>query len=97
MNWPSWTKNHYGPTDWNIETPGQPGLDGRQCKLPRGRFLGGSSGSNGTICVRGVKDDYNDWGFDEWNGEEMFRAMRKVSFGLLGTVSTTTTLTHFTG
>jgi len=67
--------------------------------LPRGRFLGGSSGrsltsiaiyelfidsnghfvgSNGTICVRGVPQDYDDWGFPEWSGAEMFRAMKKV-------------------
>lgn len=73
----AWTKNHYGPTDWNIVSPPQPGLNGKECRLPRGRFLGGSSGSNGTICVRGVKQDYDDWGFPEWNGDEMFRAMRK--------------------
>jgi len=75
----SWTQNHYGPTDWNIVSPPQAGLNGRECRLPRGRFLGGSSGSNGTICVRGVKQDYDDWGFPEWSGDEMFRAMKKVS------------------
>ena len=71
--------NHEGATDWNLITPPQPGFHGRQCKLPRGRFLGGSSGCNGTICVRGVKQDYDDWGSPEWSGEEMFRAMRKAS------------------
>ncbi|PIB02803.1 Pyranose dehydrogenase 3 [Cercospora beticola] len=74
----AWTKNHYGPTDWNIVSPPQPGLENRECRLPRGRFLGGSSGSNGTICVRGVKQDYDDWGFPEWSGDEMFRAMKKA-------------------
>jgi choline dehydrogenase-like flavoprotein len=74
----AWTKNHYGPTDWNIVSPPQPGLNGKECRLPRGRFLGGSSGSNGTICVRGVEQDYDDWGFPEWSGKEMFRAMKKV-------------------
>ncbi|KAK4580436.1 hypothetical protein LTR86_000639 [Recurvomyces mirabilis] len=73
----AWTKNHYGPTDWNIVTPPQPGLQNKECRLPRGRFLGGSSGSNGTICVRGVPQDYDDFGFPEWSGKEMFRAMRK--------------------
>lgn len=29
--------------------------------------------------MRGVKQDYDDWGFPEWNGDEMFRAMKKVS------------------
>jgi choline dehydrogenase-like flavoprotein len=74
----SWTKCHYGPLDWNIVSPPQPGLNGKECRLPRGRFLGGSSGSNGTICIRGVKQDYDDWGFPEWSGDEMFRAMKKV-------------------
>lgn len=74
----SWTMNHKGETDWNIMTPPNPGLDGREIHVPRGRFLGGSSGCNGTICVRGVKQDYDDWGFPEWSGDEMFRAMKKV-------------------
>jgi len=59
-------------------SPPQPGLANRECRLPRGRFLGGSSGSNGTICIRGVEQDYDDWGFPEWSGAEMFRAMKKV-------------------
>ncbi|KAK4952207.1 hypothetical protein LTR10_010129 [Elasticomyces elasticus] len=59
-------------------TPPQPGLNGKECRLPRGRFLGGSSGSNGTICIRGVPQDYDDWGFPEWSGKEMFRAMKKA-------------------
>ena len=58
----AWTMNHKGETDWNIVTPPQPGLNGRTCHVPRGRFIGGSSGCNGTICVRGVKQDYDDWG-----------------------------------
>ncbi|KJX92762.1 gmc oxidoreductase like protein [Zymoseptoria brevis] len=74
----AWTKNHYGPLDWNMVSPPQPGLNGKECRLPRGRFLGGSSGSNGTICVRGVEQDYDDWGFPEWSGKEMFRAMKKA-------------------
>lgn len=74
----SWTLNHKDETDWNIYTLPNPGLNGRECHVPRGRFLGGSSGCNGTICVRGVKQDYDDWGFPEWSGDEMFRAMKKV-------------------
>ncbi|CAK3741214.1 gmc oxidoreductase [Lecanosticta acicola] len=73
----AWTKCHYGETDWNIVSTPQAGLQNRECRLPRGRFLGGSSGSNGTICIRGVKQDYDDWGFPEWSGDEMFRAMKK--------------------
>ncbi|KAK5065165.1 hypothetical protein LTR84_001001 [Exophiala bonariae] len=74
----AWTQNHKGETDWNIFTPEQPGLVDRKIHLPRGRFLGGSSGCNGTICVRGVKQDYDDWGSPEWSGDEVFRAMKKA-------------------
>ena len=74
----AWTDLHYGPTDWNIVSPPQKGMNNRELRLPRGRFLGGSSGSNGTICVRGVEQDYDDWGFPEWSGKEMFRAMKKA-------------------
>lgn len=74
----SWALNHEGETDWGFITPPQPGLNGRQCRLPRGKFLGGSSCVNATLCVRGVKQDYDDWGFPEWSGDEMFRAMKKV-------------------
>lgn len=74
----AWTQNHKGETDWNIMTTPNPGLNGRECHVPRGRFLGGSSGCNGTICVRGVKQDYDDWGVPEWSGDEMFRAMKKA-------------------
>ncbi|CAI0655110.1 unnamed protein product [Colletotrichum noveboracense] len=74
----AWVTLHQGDTDWNLRTPAQPGLQGREIHLPRGKFLGGSSGCNGTICVRGVEQDYDDWNFPQWSGKEMFRAMRKA-------------------
>lgn len=60
------------------------GVANRQVKLSRGRFLGGSSGCNGTLCIRGNKQDYDDWGLDGWSGEEFFKYMRKVIFDLSG-------------
>jgi choline dehydrogenase-like flavoprotein len=54
-------------------------VGGRQVKVSRGRFLGGSSGVNGTLCIRGTKQDYDDWGMEEWTGDKMFRYMAKVS------------------
>jgi choline dehydrogenase-like flavoprotein len=65
-------------TDWNLVTEPMPGVGGRKVKTSRGRFLGGSSGVNGTLCVRGTKQDYDDWGMEGWSGEEMFRYMAKV-------------------
>jgi choline dehydrogenase-like flavoprotein len=55
------------------------GVNGRQVKLSRGKFLGGSSGCNGTLCIRGSKQDYDDWGIEGWSGEDMFGAMSKAS------------------
>lgn len=56
-----WSKNFDSDTDWNLVTVPMAGVDGRQVKLSRGKFLGGSSGVNGTLCVRGSKQDYDDW------------------------------------
>jgi len=54
------------------------GLLDLKIKLSRGRFLGGSSGVNGTLCIRGAKQDYDDWDLPGWSGEEFFAAMRKA-------------------
>ncbi|KAJ5757584.1 Glucose-methanol-choline oxidoreductase [Penicillium nucicola] len=72
-----WSNNFDAETDWNLVTPPMAGVDNRQVKLSRGRFLGGSSGCNGTLCIRGSKQDYDDWGLEGWSGEEFFEAMRK--------------------
>src|ERR1700742_3605133 len=73
-----WSQNFEKETDWNIVSTSQAGLGGRQIKQSRGRFLGGCSGVNGTICARGNKQDYDDWGLEGWSGDEMFRYMAKV-------------------
>lgn len=57
-------------------------MNDRQVKLSRGKFLGGCSGCNGTLCVRGTKQDYDDWGLQGWSGDEFFKYMSQVSRGL---------------
>lgn len=42
-----WSKNFDSETDWNLTTEPMNGVNDRQVKLSRGRFLGGSSGVNG--------------------------------------------------
>lgn len=74
-----WSKNFDSETDWNIVTEPMEGVDNRRVNCSRGRFLGGSSGVNGTLCIRGTKQDYDDWGLDEWTGKKMFEYMNKVS------------------
>ena len=47
--------------NWGFDTEPQPGLDGRRGYQPRGRMLGGSSGMNAMIYMRGHASDYDDW------------------------------------
>ncbi len=47
--------------NWAFETEPQPGLNGRRGYQPRGRMLGGSSGLNAMIYIRGHASDYDDW------------------------------------
>ncbi|KAH7067208.1 glucose-methanol-choline oxidoreductase-like protein [Paraphoma chrysanthemicola] len=72
-----WSKNFDSETDWNIVTEPMAAVDNRRVNCSRGRFLGGSSGVNGTLCIRGTKQDYDDWGLDEWTGDKMFEYMKK--------------------
>ncbi len=54
----------------------------RQIGLLRGRFLGGSSGCNGTSAIRGTKQDYDDWEIEGWSGDEVFDYMKKVHLSM---------------
>jgi choline dehydrogenase-like flavoprotein len=47
--------------NWAFETEPQAGLNGRRGYQPRGRMLGGSSGLNAMIYIRGHASDYDDW------------------------------------
>ncbi|KAL2354294.1 putative GMC oxidoreductase [Cryomyces antarcticus] len=73
-----WSKGFDTSDDWNIVTTPNPSFDGRQVKCSRGRYLGGSSGCNGTLCIRGTRQDYDDWQIPGWSGEEVFQAMSKA-------------------
>ncbi|MCJ1466557.1 hypothetical protein MMC07_005177 [Pseudocyphellaria aurata] len=66
------------PDDWNITNEPHQSINNREIKLSRGKFLGGSSGVNGTLCVRGVKEDFDEWGIPGWTGEEVFNYMSKA-------------------
>lgn len=63
--------------DWGIKTEPQEHANNRQIDLYRGRFLGGSSGCNGCLTIRGTKQDYDDWDVRGWSGDEVFNYMRK--------------------
>lgn len=52
--------------DWNIKCEPMKHANNRQIDLYRGRFLGGCSGCNGCLTIRGTKQDYDDWQVNGW-------------------------------
>ncbi|PFH59768.1 hypothetical protein XA68_11899 [Ophiocordyceps unilateralis] len=65
-------------TDWNIVSEPGSGINNRRINLTRGKFLGGCSGCNGALCIRGNKQDYDDWNMPGWSGADMFKYMKKA-------------------
>lgn len=66
--------------DWGYRTVPQPGLDGRQINLPRGRVLGGSSSINGMVYFRGNPLDFDEWeqlGATGWSYAEVLPYFKK--------------------
>jgi choline dehydrogenase len=66
--------------DWNYLSEPEPGLFGRRLYLPRGRMLGGSSGMNALMYVRGNRADYDGWaagGATGWNYDEVLPYFRR--------------------
>lgn len=62
------------PVDWAYRTTPQPGTDNVAHGWPRGRVLGGSSGINGMVHLRGHSSSYDAWekqGATGWNFDEM--------------------------
>ncbi len=66
--------------NWGFETTPQSELDGRQGYQPRGKMLGGSSGANAMIYIRGTQYDYDNWaamGADGWSYADVLPYFRK--------------------
>jgi choline dehydrogenase len=60
--------------DWAYQTVPQPGTDGAVQAWPRGKVLGGSSGINGMMHVRGDRASYDAWeaaGATGWNYDSL--------------------------
>src|SRR5436309_8326890 len=70
-------------TDWMYTAdPGKAGLglNGRRMPVPRGKMLGGSSGINYMLCVRGHPGDFDAWaegGATGWSYAELLPYFRK--------------------
>jgi choline dehydrogenase-like flavoprotein len=65
--------------DWKFMTV--PQVNGREYHIPRGKLLGGSSGINYMMYVRGSTQDYDDWAIladdPSWGSDKMNQYMRK--------------------
>jgi choline dehydrogenase len=71
---------HRPDINWNYRSEPEPGLNGRQLALPRGRVLGGSSRINGMAFARGHRLDYDDWsdqGAKGWSYSEVLPYFRR--------------------
>ena len=67
--------------NWGMRTEPEPGLDGRQINLPRGKGMGGSSSINGMCYVRGNPLDYELWeakGAEGWHWANVLPYFQKA-------------------
>ena len=71
-------------TDWMFTAdPGKAGLGlhGRRMPVPRGKMLGGSSGINYMVYVRGHPGDFDEWnrrGATGWSYDDVLPYFRKI-------------------
>ncbi|MDA1258746.1 MAG: mycofactocin system GMC family oxidoreductase MftG [Chloroflexi bacterium] len=68
-----------GPHDWNYVGTSTPVAE--PMRVPRGRVTGGTSAINGSVFLRGMPEDYDNWaswGNDEWSFEKVFPYFRKL-------------------
>jgi choline dehydrogenase len=47
--------------NWEHQFSGGPGVNRRSIACPRGRLVGGSTSVNGTVYIRGHRNDYDEW------------------------------------
>lgn len=66
---------------WPFETDPEPGLNGRQLPILRGKTLGGCSSINAMINVRGSRYDYDLWrqrGLEGWGYRDVLPYFKKL-------------------
>lgn len=70
--------NHF---NWRYNTEPNKALSNRPLYNPRGKMLGGSSGINGMVYIRGDRSDYDHWaelGNEGWSFDEVLPFFRKA-------------------
>jgi len=70
--------------NWAFKTTPQQALNGRQGYQPRGKMLGGSSGINAMIYIRGHRRDYDDWGVAGWSWDDVLPYFKRAERNLRG-------------
>jgi choline dehydrogenase-like flavoprotein len=66
--------------DWEFYTEPEPHLGGRSLYHPRGKMLGGCSGQNAMIYIRGHRSDYDGWaanGATGWSYDEVLPLFKR--------------------
>jgi len=67
--------------DWEVYTEPEPHLDGRVIYHPRSKLLGGCSGMNAMIYIRGNRSDYDSWAKDGatgWSYDEVLPLFKRA-------------------
>jgi choline dehydrogenase len=67
----AFAKQFHTKLDWDFATEPEPHCDGRSLYIPRGKGLGGSSGMNAMLYVRGRPLDYDAWEVPGWGWEDV--------------------------
>jgi choline dehydrogenase len=67
-----WDPDHYWRYEGVTATQQQPRT------IFRGRVLGGSGAINGVSVVRGIPDDYDSWGSEQWRWPDVLRAFVRM-------------------
>jgi choline dehydrogenase len=81
-------------TDWCHAAEPDPTLDGRTLIWHAGKMLGGGSGMNGLVYIRGLRRDYDDWaaaGCQGWGWNDVvpyFRRAEGFEDGTLASLGT---------
>jgi choline dehydrogenase-like flavoprotein len=73
--------------DWDYATEPEPGCDGRELYIPRGKSLGGSSSMNAMLYVRGRPLDYDLWvkaGAEGWGWNDVLPYFMKSEDNVRG-------------
>jgi choline dehydrogenase-like flavoprotein len=67
----AFAKQFHTKLDWDFHTEPEPHCDGRSLYVPRGKGLGGSSGMNAMLYVRGRPLDYDAWEVPGWGWDDV--------------------------